>query len=359
MWVLQICHCYYPPFLDCARQYAVLFIGTRYKLLTVFLTGSPDPNVAMEVGYGEVVFLGYESKEVAGLKLDAINRIRQLHQQYRFQFCIAHRAKPTYVALLATPIPIISIRHNYGDFKRLSRRLVVNLFQKRLHILAVSNSVRDEIRGHLSSWPAERIQTFYNHIDVDAVQSTQVSRQEARHSLGLSQDVWIVGNVGRLHHDKDQATLIEAFARALPNLPASALLVIIGKGPLENNLKQLAADMGIQNQVKFMGQVPNAKKFFKAFDVFALTSDHEPFGMVLLEAMAAEVPIVCSDCGGGCEVVRDAGLLFPFANIEILADRLIYMAKTNLKEVVTKQNKKLLSNFTDRVAATKFQDYIN
>ena len=60
-YVLQICHCYYPPFLDCARQYAQLFDGTNIKVVTVYLTGEPDNAVVAGSASDEVIFLGYKS----------------------------------------------------------------------------------------------------------------------------------------------------------------------------------------------------------------------------------------------------------------------------------------------------------
>lgn len=317
--VLQICHCYYPPFLDCARQYSKLFAGTEYKVVTVYLTGEPSDEVAQATCSDEVIFLGYKSSQVRGLKLKAIAEIRKILARGSFKFCIAHRSKPTYVALLASQLPVISIHHNYDDFGRFTRRLLVNLFRKRLLLLGVSDSVRDEMRASLPKWRHDQIETLYNRIDVAAVQSQFITKEAARTFLGLPQDSWIVGNVGRLHHDKDQATLLRGFKKALPDLPANSLLVIMGKGPLEKSLKQLATDLGITENVVFTGNVPDGKKYFKAFDVFALTSDHEPFGMVLLEAMAAGLPLICSDCGGGAEVVRGVGQLFPLGNSDALA----------------------------------------
>ena len=324
--VLQFCHGYDGPFLDCARQYASLFVGTPYKVTTVYLTGAPSVEVELGSASDEVVFLDYRSRDVRGLKLKAIRDIKRLVAGRNFQFCIAHRFKPIYVALLGTDLPVIGVHHGFGDYQRLSRKLFANCFRKRLALLGVSNAVRDEIRACLPSWPAERIETLYNRIDIAAVQAEQVCRDDARAHLGLPQDAWVVGNVGRLHPDKDQATLIRGFAQALPQLPAGSLLAIMGSGRLESALKALAAELGVSTSVRFLGQVPQGRRYFKAFDVFALTSDHEPFGMVLLEAMAAGVPVICSDCGGGREVVGESEWLFALGSAQALGQRLVRMA---------------------------------
>ena len=324
--VLQFCHGYDGPFLDCARQYASLFVGTPYKVTTVYLTGAPSVEVERGSASDEVVFLDYRSRDVRGLKLKAIRDIKRLVVGRNFQFCIAHRFKPIYVALLGTDLPVIGVHHGFGDYQRLSRKLFANCFRKRLALLGVSNAVRNEIRACLPSWPAERIETLYNRIDIAAVQAEQVCRDDARAHLGLPQDAWVVGNVGRLHPDKDQATLIRGFAQALPQLPAGSLLAIMGSGRLESALKALAAELGVSTSVRFLGQVAQGRRYFKAFDVFALTSDHEPFGMVLLEAMAAGVPVICSDCGGGREVVGESEWLFALGSAQALGQRLVRMA---------------------------------
>ncbi|WP_122672043.1 glycosyltransferase [Pseudomonas viridiflava] len=324
--VLQFCHGYEGPFLDCARQYASLFAGKGYRVTTVFLTGAADPDVVADCGSDEVLFMEFSSKAIRGLKLGAIRELRSIVASRHFSFCIAHRFKPVYIALLATRLPVIGVHHAFGDYQRRSRKLFANLFRKRLSLLGVSDSVRDDMRKSLPAWPAERIETLYNRIDVEQLQGSQFSAEDARVELGLSPSAWIVGNVGRLHPDKDQATLLRGFALALPSLPEDSQLVILGKGRLEESLKELARELGIGANVMFMGQVADARRYFKAFDVFALSSDHEPFGMVLLEAMVAGVPVVATSCGGAREVVEDVGLLFPLGDEQRLAQGLMHMA---------------------------------
>ena len=355
--VLQFCHGYDGPFLDCARQYASLFADSGYKVTTVFLTGAADPEVAAGCASHEVLFMEFSSKAIRGLKLGAIAKLRKIAASRTFSFCIAHRFKPIYIALLATGLPVIGVHHAFGDYQRRSRKLFAHLFRKRLSLLGVSDAVRDDMRKCLPTWPTGRISTLYNRIDIDAVQASQLPGTQAREALGLSIDGFIVGNVGRLHPDKDQATLIQGFANALPDLPTDSQLVIMGKGRLEQDLKELARELGIAEQVKFLGQVPDARRYFRAFDVFALSSDHEPFGMVLLEAMAAGVPLLATACGGAKEVVEGVGILFPLGDAEHLAQGIKHLAVLNdeqLQACADLMLARLHERFSDQAVHDRF-----
>lgn len=351
-WILQFCHGYDGPFLDCARQYAVLFERTPYKVCTVYLTGKPSVDAERGSASDEVIFLDYSSAQVRALKLSAIRDFRRIASSRDFALCIAHRFKPIYVALLGSNLPVIGVHHAFGDYRRRSRQMFANFFRKRLMLLGVSNAVRDDIRACLPAWPVDRIETFYNRIDIEAVQAEQVTREVARDYLGLPQGAWVVGNVGRLHPDKDQATLIRGFAEALPRLPAASLLVIMGCGRLESSLKTLAMELGVAESVRFLGQIPNGRRYFKAFDVFALTSDHEPFGMVLLEAMAGGVPVICSDCGGAPEVVEGVGQVFALGDVKGLSNELVRMPSVQASNA--SMLARLEQQFSDQAAAERF-----
>jgi glycosyltransferase involved in cell wall biosynthesis len=355
--VLQFCHGYDGPFLDCARQYASLFMGRGYRVTTVFLTGAADPEVAAGCESDEVLFMEFSSKDIRGLKLSAIRELRKITASRQFAFCIAHRFKPIYIALLGTSLPVIGVHHAFGDYQRRSRRVFAQLFRKRLSLLGVSDAVRDDMRRCLPGWAPERIVTLHNRVNTFALQKQLLPAAEARQALGLAPNAWIIGNVGRLHPDKDQATLLRGFAQAWAKLPQEALLVIIGSGRLEQNLKDLAVELGIAERVRFLGQVPQARLYFKAFDVFALSSDHEPFGMVLLEAMAANVPLLATACGGAPEIVEGVGILFPLGDAERLAQGLEHMAgmdRYQRAQCEVLMAERLESRFCDRAVRKAF-----
>lgn len=355
--VLQFCHGYDGPFLDCARQYASLFAGTGYRVTTVFLTGAADAEVAAACASDEVLFMEYSSKAIRGLKLGAIIDLRKIVASRNFSFCIAHRFKPIYIALLGTSLPVIGVHHAFDDYKRSTRKLFANAFRKRLSLLGVSDAVRDDLRSCLTQWPAERIQSLHNRVDVQALRDSQVSPREAREALGLSMDAWVIGNVGRLHPDKDQATLLQGFAAASAHLPTNSQLVILGIGKLESDLKAQARELGIGDRVFFLGQVPEARRYFRAFDVFALSSNREPFGMVLLEAMAAGLPIIATACGGGREVVEGVGILFPLGDVEHLAQGLQHLAamdETQRNQCAELMLDRLHERFSDQAVRDAF-----
>jgi glycosyltransferase involved in cell wall biosynthesis len=166
----------------------------------------------------------------------------------------------------------------------------------------------------LPRFPQNHIQTFYNRVDTNALKQGQYDKNRAIDLLGLPKNSYIVGNVGRLHPDKDQATLLKGFAKMTTEIDANLTLVILGEGRLRSELESLIISLGIVENVILLGNIPEAWKYFKAFDVFALTSNFEPFGMVLLEALMAGVPVVSSNVGGAPEVVGRYGKLFVFGN---------------------------------------------
>lgn len=352
-WVLQLCHGYGAPFDDVARQWVALFKGTEYRVLTVFLTGEPSSPVTDLVGSDETLYLQYDSRELRGLKRRQIQDVRRLHAQYQFIFTVAHRYKPIYIATHLPGVPVYGVAHAYDVFAGFWRRFFVTRHQQQLQLIAVSDAVRRNILAALPKFAPSRIHTVYNRIDVAAMQPQHLDRQRARKHLGVSEDAYVIGNVGRLHPDKDQHTLLKGFAQALPDLGAKACLVVIGTGRLETELKQLAESLGIRDRVHFTGRVAEAWKYFKAFDVFALSSRNEPFGMVVLEALAAEVPVLVADSGGAPEIAGDTGYVFKTGNAESLAKAL------RTRPVFNRElHERLQQRFSDQAVRQRFWDLL-
>lgn len=115
-------------------------------------------------------------------------------------------------------------------------------------------------------------------------------------------EVPTVLNVGNLRPEKGHELLLEAFARVRKTIP-QARLVIVGDGPLRVHLERSAGALGIGGSVQFAGSRPDVWPFLSEASVFALPSYSEPLGLVVLEAMAAGLPVVATDVGGVPELV--------------------------------------------------------
>ena len=357
-YALQLCHDYTFPFLDVARQYASLFKGTDYRVITVYLVGKKNDDVIKQTDSDDVIFLEYPAKSLKGLKRKPIKQIKQLCSQYHFEFAIGHRYQATYILRNIKNLPVIGVNHSFGKFKRFTRRWFVNRHKKNLYLLGVSNAIRDEMRETLPGFPKEQIQTLYNRINVEQVSSDLVDKKAAREHLRISQDSYVFANVGRLHPDKDQRTLINAFAKAAPELP-DAVLVIIGQGRLENELKQQVQHLKLEQRVFFLGVVPEAVNYFRAFDGFVLSSDNEPFGMVLLEAIVADIPVIATNAGGAKEIITDKQWLFDIGDVNTLAQLMLKMYERDDEEIksINSQNKQHLKKyFTDDAVKKAFWD---
>ena len=318
---LQICHSYKPPFGNIASVYSEFFRESGCRLVTVFLTGDKPTDGSVNI-YGEAVFLGHNSSELSGLKLKVLRDLIDICRSHPFDFIIGHRYKSIYLGCLLSlfrgGMDVYGVVHSAKTFKRFFRKRFVSIFKKRLVILPVSKSLASEVRQSLPAYPRFRIRHFYNRIDMQTIEQSLLSRKSARKALSIDPNAFVYGNVARLHRKKNQECLIRAFS-VVQKLVPDAQLVLIGDGDLEVELKKLVEQLGIKNKVHFMGFVANAEIYFRAFDVFVLSSQVETFGLVLLEAMVAGVPVIGSNAGGIPEVISSVGEIFPSRNVDALA----------------------------------------
>ena len=139
-----------------------------------------------------------------------------------------------------------------------------------------------------------------------------VDRLSAGARLGLDPSRRYVTTVARFHPVKDHPTLLHGFAhvaRALPDVD----LLLVGDGPLRQELEAMARSLAIEHRVRFMGVRSDVADILRASDAFAMTSLSEAASLTLLEAMASELPVVVTAVGGNPELVRDGtdGLLVP------------------------------------------------
>lgn len=133
-----------------------------------------------------------------------------------------------------------------------------------------------------------------NAIDYHDFSFNDKSRKRIRENIGCSNETIVIGNVGRLAAPKNHAFLIKVFLEILKRKEQS-VLVLIGEGPLEGEIRESVESYEILDKVIFTGTVTNVSEYLSAMDVFVLPSHFEGLGKVLIEAQCNGVTCVASD----------------------------------------------------------------
>ncbi|MFJ2394962.1 glycosyltransferase [Streptomyces sp. NPDC087843] len=251
-----------------------------------------------------VVHLGMTgNRDVAALprlaKLIRGGRYDLVHT-HLYRACVYGRI----AARLAGVKAVVATEHSLGDSQMEGRRLSAGvrelyLASERLgrSTVAVSPTVADRLRR----WgvPGPRIEVVPNGIDVDRFRFDPVLRARTRRRLGLPDGAYVVGGVGRLTAAKRFDVLI----RALAELPPDHWLLLVGGGAEENVLRRTAQRAGVADRVLFTGERPTGglpgadlPSLTAAMDVLASPSAEEAFGLAVVEAMAAGLPVLYVSC---------------------------------------------------------------
>ncbi|MCC6173801.1 MAG: glycosyltransferase family 4 protein [Chloroflexi bacterium] len=172
--------------------------------------------------------------------------------------------------------------------------------------------------------PSERVRVVYNAVAGSTAPPGE-SSDRIRERLGVPSGSRVVLTVARLTPWKGIDTLLRAFRAVWERIP-NTLLVVVGDGPDRPRLEQLASVLP-PGAVRFVGERPHEEvaRWLSVAEVLALLSGYEGLSHVLLEATAADVPVVASNVGGNVELIRDGenGLLVPYGDVQATRDALV------------------------------------
>ncbi|OAR26608.1 glycosyl transferase [Streptomyces sp. ERV7] len=240
--------------------------------------------------------------------LSALPRLTRLIRQGRYDLVHTHLYRACLygraAARLAGVRAVVATEHSLGAATIEGRPLgagvrALYLASERLGTSTVAVSAT--IARRLREWgvPARRIHVVPNGIDADRFRFDALLRSRARALLGLPQDAYVIGGVGRLVAGKRFDVLI----RALPHLPGAHLL-LVGGGEQEAVLRALAARRDVAGRVRFAGECAyegaggglDLPALLAAMDVLASPSADEAFGLAVVEGLAAGLPVVYATC---------------------------------------------------------------
>ena len=120
----------------------------------------------------------------------------------------------------------------------------------------------------------KELNVINNAIDLKKFEFNENTREDLRKELGIKEDVLVIGHVGRFMKQKNHEFLIDVFEKAIKQ-DDNIYLILVGQGPLEDKIKEMAKEKGIENKILFLGQRHDVNKLYKAMDIFVLPSLYE------------------------------------------------------------------------------------
>ena len=245
-----------------------------------------------------------------------VHRFTRILRQERPDCVVSFMGEANFVNALVSRRPILTVHNHLSSFSKVRSRfesrvfdLLLKLLYRRAMVVAVSQAVKDDLVEHYGI-PENRVTVIVTAVDTEEIQ---------RRALEEVMCPWdnnapVVITAGRLRPEKGQWHLLRAFAEVRKKMVCR--LAILGTGELEDYLRGLASDLGVENDVFFLGWQNNPFKFLGRADVFVLPSVTEGLSLVVMEAMACKLPVISTNCPGPAEIIaprgdEEVGLLVP------------------------------------------------
>ncbi|SDJ25925.1 glycosyltransferase [Natribacillus halophilus] len=195
--------------------------------------------------------------------------------------------------------------HFGGGFRTNAKLLITGLFYKYARqVISLSEGVKENLVRRYKV-KADNIKVIHNPVDIENIQEKMNEDIEAEHKNIFATEEPVIITAGRLVEQKDQQTLLRAFAKV--NQQLKSRLLILGEGPLLESLQQQAEDLNVKERVYFIGFQDNPYRYFQRADLFVLSSKHEGFSHVIAEALASGTLVVSTDCHSGPAEVLNEG----------------------------------------------------
>lgn len=261
------------------------------------------------------------------LDLGTVGPIRRLIREERIDIVHTHGTRANLVARPAAwreGKPVVTTFHSVlrYDYRTGAEALLARLLTRLTNgctnrFIAVSGAIREEALQ--DGVPPGKIQVIPNGLDLARFARTRPAG-EVRVALGLDPARQVVAVIGRLHPVKGHRYFLEAAARVAGIRPGVQFLVV-GDGPLRDELRELVHLLGLDDKVVMTGYYPRIEDIYPVIDVMCLPSLMEGMGLVVLEALYFGVPVVATRVGGIPEIIADGreGILIPPRDAEALA----------------------------------------
>lgn len=327
---------------------------------------SPYPYVKQEENEGIHIFRNYPRRFIP-LRLFTAEQLCNIYVRYTVEMfeeyvsihgmpdCIhAHNVQFAGISAVALKkkygLPVILTEHS----STFARGQISKSFFPLIAEAINEATVRTTVSSMFSKLLNERI-FAENNFKFDTLNNILDSSFNITSNKKSDRKEFVFLNVARADENKDQQNLIRAFARKF--IGKNVVLRIGGDGPVLNDLKSLANELGLSKQVFFLGLLnrDQVKEEMINADCFVLSSKYETFGVVLIEALACGTPVISTRCYGPEDIVSEEnGILVPIEDPEALSEAMLFLSDnlTNYQSDIIKY--KTIEKFGEKAFLKKY-----
>ena len=297
----------------------------------------------------QVKIINLNSSRVIGALLPLIKYLRTVQPDA----LLSHLGHANVIAILAKKLAGVKTKLAVVEHNTLSvsdatsiRAKITPWFMKLLYpsadaIIGVSQGVSSDLERQLG-FPQGQVLTIYNPVINSELQHKATASVE--HPWLQSSEIPVFLAVGRLTPQKDFANLIRAFS--LVRKQREARLIILGEGELRSDLEQLAANLGVTEDIDLPGFTPNPYSYMTQAHCFTLSSRYEGLPTALIEAMACGCPVISTDCPSGPQEILAGGKygsLVPTQNSKLLSQAMLNVLEHPIAPGILRQRANIFS----------------
>jgi len=265
----------------------------------------------------------FELRMRNSLDLRSANRLSKIIKQFEIEIIHAHVGRDYSLAAVASlrsgNVPFVLTRHVLFPINRINRKVL----SRATRFIAVSHAVALSLKDQ-KIVDQEKIVTIHNGIDIDRFQMNYQARSNITVDKG-SRSRLLVGMIGHIAAIKGQDVFVRGGAEIVRQRD-DVDLVILGDdksndGKARAEVETLIKDLGVEDRCRLVGWQDDVGKFLAGLDVFVSPSRSEPFGLVIIEAMASGIPVVATASEGAMEIIEEnhTGRLVPIGDHTALA----------------------------------------
>jgi glycosyltransferase involved in cell wall biosynthesis len=246
-------------------------------------------------------------------------------------------------ALVLRNCKLIVSRHNSEKFfpgspNQLSKILSRFVEKRSNSVICISNAVKDYMFENKELSKHDKVSVIHYGYDREFDENLSIRKNFDHNSI-------TIGTVGRLVNQKDYPTLLQAF-KQYSNFHTNSQLLIVGNGKLKEELEQLSIQLEISEKVFWYGKTSKVYEAMQRMDIFVLASKYEGFGLVLLEAIQAQLPVIAANNSAIPEVLgHDSQGLFKTGDSYDLYMKLLHFTKKENRASLCIQQRQRLEFF--------------